>query len=133
MPAAPGQMCSVACCHHTPLCMGHSSQTQSPNPQGGLAPALPPVAWTLQGKLMNPNLMPEPNDPTIWEAIWLHSPTQVLSPQPTPESRNWSWAEASKTSVGLNVHLCNTWSSGFYLYFFTAYRICTRALQITIY
>lgn len=64
----------------------------------------------------------------------LHSPTRALSPQPGPGmSRKWSWAEASETSVGLNVHLCNTWSSGFYLYFFTAYRVCTRAPQITIY
>lgn len=36
-----------------PLCMGHGSQSQSLNPRRVLAPALPAVAWTLQGKLMN--------------------------------------------------------------------------------
>lgn len=36
-----------------PLCMGHGSQRQSLNPRRFLAPALPAVAWTPQGKLMN--------------------------------------------------------------------------------
>lgn len=37
----------------TPLCMGQGSKSQSLNSRTVLAPALPTMAWTQQGKLMN--------------------------------------------------------------------------------
>lgn len=43
---------SLAATAH-PLCTGHGSQNLSLSPRRVLAPALPTVAWTSQGKLMN--------------------------------------------------------------------------------
>lgn len=99
-----------------------------------MAPALPTVAWTQQGKLLNSQTNTEAKKSCNLGSNLIAQPNlSVIPPASSRGEQKLKLSGACETTIGLNVHLCNTWSSGFHLYFFTVYGVCTRAPQITIY